>query len=172
MIRVVTLVGMPGVGKSKIGSEMARMLEYAFIDTDKVISRETGRPIQSVLEEKGIPAFLDYEALVLAQIQCVRSTIVSPGGSSVLRNDGMAHLASLGPIVYLMDTLDNIRARIPNIDTRGIVGMGNDGLEGVFRERDPLYRRWASVTFQIPNGFPFRVTVKEVAQRLIAALGI
>lgn len=40
----ITLIGMPGCGKSTLGVILAKALAYDFIDTDLMLQRSRGRP--------------------------------------------------------------------------------------------------------------------------------
>jgi shikimate kinase len=93
--------------------------------------------------------------------------VLATGGSAVFCTQGMAHLSRSMTMVYLYDTVQRIEKRIPNIKTRGIVGYSeSDGLSAVFAQRDPLYRQWADLVFDLPIGFPRYPSVKQVADCL------
>ena len=57
----VTLIGMPGSGKSTVGVLLAKALGYDFLDTDLLLQRREGMYLQDILERRGIEAFLDAE---------------------------------------------------------------------------------------------------------------
>ena len=57
----VTLIGMPGSGKSTVGVLLAKALGYGFLDTDLVIQQQEGALLQEILDEKGVPYFLDAD---------------------------------------------------------------------------------------------------------------
>ena len=48
----VTLIGMPGSGKSTVGVLLAKALGYGFLDTDLVIQQQEGALLQEILDEK------------------------------------------------------------------------------------------------------------------------
>jgi len=156
---------MPGVGKSKIGMALATQLQCRFIDTDKVIIREYGQPLIEIVTALG-DGFAAVEDRTLGAITPSDHLIISPGGSAIFCEAGMAHIASFATIVYLVDSVERIERRIPNLTTRGIVGLTDGGLRAVFAQRDPLYRHWATSVYVVPSGFPFHPSVKEVAARL------
>ena len=55
----------------------------------------------------------------------------------------MEKLSRIHTIIYLEDTLENITARVRNMDTRGIVGLSKKSFEELYKERCPLYEKHA-----------------------------
>ena len=49
----LTLIGMPGAGKSTIGIILAKNLGFGFIDTDVLIQINQKKTLQQILDEKG-----------------------------------------------------------------------------------------------------------------------
>jgi shikimate kinase len=75
-----------------------------------------------------------------------RRCVIAPGGSAVYYPRGMAALKRLGPVVYLRVSLAELKKRLPDWSSRGVVCRGGTSLSALFRERSPLYRRYADVT--------------------------
>ena len=48
----ITLIGMPGAGKSSIGVVLAKVLGYQFIDSDLIIQREEKRTLSEIIEQE------------------------------------------------------------------------------------------------------------------------
>ena len=57
----ITLIGMPGSGKSTVGVLLAKALGFGFLDTDLVIQQQEGALLQDILDRRGVPYFLDAE---------------------------------------------------------------------------------------------------------------
>ena len=57
----VTLVGMPGSGKSTVGVLLAKFLGYGFLDVDLIIQQREGALLQDILDRRGGVPFLDAE---------------------------------------------------------------------------------------------------------------
>ena len=58
---IVSLIGLPGVGKSTVGRRLAKHLNVPFTDCDSVLERRIGEPIASFFEREGEEVFRDAE---------------------------------------------------------------------------------------------------------------
>lgn len=141
----LTLIGMPGSGKSTVGVVLAKTLGFSFLDVDLVIQERQGALLQELLNRHGDQGFLDLEGETIRSLSPKR-TVLAPGGSCVLREFAMAHLQSLGPIVYLRLSYPALEGRIHNLATRGIAFAPGQTLKDVYDQRRPLYERWADLT--------------------------
>ena len=75
MKKNVTLIGMPGSGKSTVGVVLAKVLGYHFVDSDLVIQEQTGKLLHELITEYGDEGFLKIENKVNAGLQVERSVI-------------------------------------------------------------------------------------------------
>ena len=64
----VSLIGMPGGGKSTVGRLLARRLGVPFSDSDAVIERQIGCSIRDFFEAEGEERFRDIEQDVIAEL--------------------------------------------------------------------------------------------------------
>lgn len=160
----IILIGMFGSGKSTVGRIIADKLRYTLVDTDLLIERKYKKPLQRVLDELGMKGFMGMEDKTLQDIQ-TRRCVVAPGGSSVYYPKGMAHLRKLGPVVFLKVDLREILKRIPDISNRGTVRRGGDSIPALYRERAPLYRKYADIIVDA-NSQNWQKTAAEVIKAL------
>lgn len=142
---------MPGSGKSTVGVLLAKALGYLFDDVDLLISRRAGKPLQKILDEDGLEYFLRLEEELGSTLAADR-TVIATGGSMVLSEKAMAHLKSMGEVVFIDVPFAEIERRVTNIKTRGIVFHPNETLADVYRERLPLYERYADRTLHVGAG--------------------
>ena len=161
----ITLIGMPGSGKSTVGVLLAKALGYQFIDTDLVLQQREGALLQDILDQRGVEAFLDAEEAAVKALDCTRA-VIAPGGSVVCRPGGMARLKELGPVVYLHVPLSELERRVDNITTRGIAMAPGQTLADVYAAREPLYRKYADLTVDVTGGNTLEQTVAAVVARL------
>jgi len=80
----LTLTGMMGVGKSTIGKNLAKKLNYNFIDVDKIIEAKEGRSINSIFKNESESYFRKIENdITLAELK-KRNSVISLGGGAFL----------------------------------------------------------------------------------------
>ena len=160
----LSLIGMPGSGKSTVGRLLANRLGWRLIDVDDVIKQRHGVTVLGdVLTRLGREAFLDAEADAVCSLDGP-GVVAAPGGSVVYRERAMAHLRQLGPIVYLELSLDELAPRLGDLVARGVAG-NEGGLPALFAERAPLYARFATHAVSAAGD-----SAQAVADRVIRAL--
>lgn len=142
----IIFVGMPGSGKSTLGVLFAKAEMYAFCDTDLLIQQKEKLPLFKIIEKKGLSGFLETESQVVSSMQGYHRTVIATGGSVVLSDRAMQHLRRNGIIVYIKLPCEEIKARVRNITTRGIVMSSGETLEDIYNERVPLYEKYADIT--------------------------
>ncbi len=146
----ITLIGMPGSGKSTIGIVLAKALGYTFIDTDILIQNQENRLLQRIIEDDGISRFLNIESRVITSCD-YEKCVIATGGSAVLLENTMNYLSNMGSIVFLKLNLKNITERINNIQTRGIIMDKEQTLKDIYEIRMPLYEEYADIIVDCNN---------------------
>ena len=136
----VTLIGMPGSGKSTIGVILAKALRYEFLDSDLLIQKQEKRKLSEIIER-----FKEIENRVNADIH-VTDTVIAPGGSVIYCEEAMEHLKSIGKVVYLKLSLESLSKRLGNLKGRGVLLKEGQSLKDLYEERVPLYEKYADIT--------------------------
>ena len=138
----ITLIGMPGAGKSTLGVVLAKVLGYQFLDSDLLIQKQEKMRLHEIIEKKGIDGFKEVENRVNASIQA-EHTVIATGGSIVYCEEAMQHFRSIGKIVYLKLSYETISKRLGDLHFRGVVLKEGQNLKNLYDERIPLYEKYA-----------------------------
>lgn len=142
MKNCIALIGMPGAGKSTVGQWLADRLHLRFVDTDDLIVRKAGAPLQAIIETAGLDALRAREEEALLSLTDVPA-VIATGGSAVYSAKGMAHLGALARIFYLQcDPAIAVR-RMGDHAGRGIVKAPGQTIAELHREREQLYLAYA-----------------------------
>lgn len=160
----ITLVGMPGSGKSTVGVLLAKALGYGFLDTDLVIQQREGALLQDILNTHGVDYFLDVEESAICGVEGTHQ-VISPGGSVVCRDHAIAHLHNISTVVYLDIPLSTLEARIENMTTRGIAMEEGQTLSDLYAFRTPRYAKYAHHSIQSGT-----LTIEETVAAVLTAL--
>lgn len=162
----IVLIGMPAAGKSTVGVLLAKSCLKDFIDTDLIIQRKYDCTLSEIIEKEGTEAFLKKENDVICSLKCF-SSVVATGGSAVYGEQAMLHLRENGVVVYLKLSLKEITKRIGNIKTRGVAMKNGTDLLELYKEREPLYNKYADVIIDCEN-LTAEQAVDEILEKLRA----
>lgn len=162
--RNIILIGMPAVGKTTIGKRIAAAASLTFLDTDRIIEAETGADIPSLIRDNGTEGFLAIENRVCSSID-VTDCIIATGGSVVYGEDAMRQLSGIGTVVYLKLAYPLLQKRLRTPRERGVVLRRGQSLYDLYRERVPLYEKYADIVIDERTCYP-----TQTAERVYRAL--
>jgi shikimate kinase len=156
---LLSLVGLPGSGKTTVGRQLARRLGLGFVDSDHAIEAKLGCSIREFFEREGEPKFRDIEAEVLDTLTTGDNNVVSTGGGAVLRPVNRQNLHSRGKVIYLKSTPEELYRRLRHDTNRPLLQVSDPmgRLRELFEQRDPLYREVAH--FVLETGRPSVATL-------------
>ncbi len=157
----ITLIGMPGAGKSTVGELLAKSLQFELIDTDDLLCLQQQRTLQNIVDKDGYMQLRRFEEQAILSIEA-KKTVISTGGSAVYSAVAMQHLSSLSKIIYLSVPYEIIAERIKNLDTRGLAKQPDQSLHDLYLERTELYEKYAEITVAAD------MTAELVAEKIIA----
>ena len=160
----IILIGMPGSGKTTIGTELSEKIGYGYIDSDSVLVAREGKRLNEILADVGREAFLDIEAKVNSEL-CASRCIIATGGSVIYRDGAMQKLKEMGKIVYLKYPYEVIVSRLGDLKKRGVALKDGFTLKDLYEERIPLYEKYADLSVELGDN-PVSVTVNTVLKAL------
>ena len=141
----LSLVGMPGCGKTTVGRHLARQLNLAFADSDQVIESRIGMPIRDFFAQEGEERFREIEQSIIDELTQRDDQVLATGGGAVLRPSNRDALHSRTHVLYLRASAEELARRLRHDTQRPLLQVADplQRLRELFRERDPLYRRTA-----------------------------
>lgn len=160
----IVLIGMPGAGKSTVGVILAKVLGMNFIDSDLIIQEQEGRLLKDIIKKEGLQGYIDIENQVNKDIS-VENTVIATGGSVVYCTDAMEHFRQSTKVVYIKLSYDAISKRLGNIRQRGVVLRDGQTLLDLYKERIPLYEKYAHITVDSEG-----LGVEELMERISIAV--
>ncbi len=141
---VVTLIGMPGSGKTSAGRALAAALGWAFTDTDELVVELHGLPLKDMVATGGEAALRRAEREAVRTLPRRTPCVIATGGSVVYSKRAMAHLRRLGPVVWLTVPPDILSKRIGDPHARGVLMGSHLNIASLAHAREPLYARYAT----------------------------
>ena len=122
MEKNLTLTGMMGVGKTTVGKRLAKKLNYAFVDVDKIIEKQEGQSISSIFKNKGENYFRKLEAQQTIKELKKDSSVISLGGGAFL-NSIIRQSSKKYSISFWLDVpVDTLLKRLKKSKNRPVLG--------------------------------------------------
>lgn len=163
----ISLVGLPGSGKSTVGRYLSRRLDIPFFDCDLEIEHQIGCSIRDYFERSGEESFRDIEASVVRRLTLLPAGVISTGGGAVGRADNREILHASSRVIYLHSTPDEVFRRLRHDQSRPLLQVADPmgRLRDMYSVRDPLYREAAHIV--IETGRP---SVSSLVNTIVAKL--
>lgn len=147
------LVGMPGCGKTTLGTLLASRLGRRFADADEEVVRQSKSSIPEIFARFGEEEFRRRETAALASLGQQSSLVLATGGGAVTREENLPLLRQNGVVIHV---------------TRALSALPREGrplsagdLSAMWQTRAPLYRKFADAEVE-NSGTP-----EETARRIL-----
>lgn len=163
--RGITLIGMPTCGKSTIGKILAAKLGYEFLDVDRQMEAVEGMDLPTIIRTKGDEYVLDLEYSVVKDRDLDGVLVSTPG--SVIYGKSRPTLRAKTYVIYIKIPLSEVAKRLGSDNKRQgeIIGIREKGIEGLYKERTPLYEDWAHYVLEYSGQSP-----RQMADEIIGLL--
>jgi shikimate kinase len=112
MFKNIILTGFMGVGKTSVGTRLAKDIGYTFVDTDDLIEADQAIKITDIFSTFGEPYFRDVETRIIREVMGRENQVVSTGGGAVVRDENRAAFKKAGFVVCLTARPEVIFERI------------------------------------------------------------
>ena len=142
----IILIGMPGCGKTTVGTHLAKLLDRAFVDADTAVIEASGMTIPEIFANEGEDGFRTRESQVLATLGKASGLVIATGGGCVMRPENYRLLHQNGTLVWL-------QRDIGDLPTEGRPLSQSNRLTELYRIRRPMYEAFSDLTAD-NNGDP------------------
>lgn len=134
------LIGMMGVGKTTVGKQLARELNYRFFDTDTVIEQVAQKSVNEIFTTEGENSFRQLESQVLSELSAYTRLCIATGGGIVQERLNWSYLQQ-GLIVWLDAPVELLVSRLATDSTRPLLQTPNpaERLQQLLDQRRSLY---------------------------------
>lgn len=136
-----------GCGKSTSGKQLAKFLNFEFIDTDKLFESQEKISIPEYFEKFGEKSFRKIEQSILKSFDKEKNTIVATGGGTPCFYDNMEYMRSTGITVYLQLSPSLLCKRLlnsynirPKVKNKNPIEL-KDWIDNLIQERTPYYKK-------------------------------
>ena len=159
MDKSITLIGMPGCGKTTIGKLLSKKLNYQFIDIDSYIEEKQGKTIDEIFKN-GEEYFRNIETEACRELGEIKNSIISSGGGVVKRYINIEYLKRESIVIFIDRPLIQILNDIDD-KKRPLLANGKEVLYKLYDERYELYKKYCD--YRIKN----IVSLEEVIDKML-----
>ncbi len=165
----VTIVGMMGVGKTHIGTKLAKKLGRDFFDSDDLIVKEQNQTIAQIFEKYGEKKFRELETQKITELLGNDNCIISTGGGALLCPKTLQAIQDKSISIWLKSDVESIFQRIKNDKSRPLLRCDDvkNKLQSLLNNRERLY---AKADIHINN--PLSARANNIVEQIIQELSI
>jgi len=129
LLNTITLIGLPGSGKSACGKILAGLLNWKFLDTDSCIEAQCGQSIPQLFKTQGEAHFRQLETALLDDL--VRTSmqsglVLATGGGLPVAPGNFEKLTEMGAVVYLQCATSCLAERLKDSTHRPVLKISPD----------------------------------------------
>lgn len=162
----VILTGFRATGKSVVGSLLAALLGYRFIDTDEELSATMHCSVAEYVREHGWTSFRKLERELLDHLALMSHVVVATGGGAVLHQEEWQNFRKESLVVWLQADARTISKRLqvdpaserqrPSLTANGTI----EEVESVLAEREKSYREGSDVAIDTTDKSPEEIAAQ------------
>ena len=147
----IFLIGFMGSGKSTLGAQLARRMDYQFIDMDHLIEETAEMSIPEIFNEHGEEVFRKWEYDILHELCRREKLVISTGGGAPCHSNMMDLMNTHGTTIYLKLSPEALKTRLIQSSAERPLIMGKsepellDFIKSLLEKRELFYERAAHI---------------------------
>ncbi len=165
----ITLIGYRCTGKTEVGKEVAKALEFRFIDTDEWIEKDAGITISQLVSKYGWQEFREIEKKVIHRASGQQNAVICTGGGAIINSENTQNLKKNSIVFWLGARPEIILKRMQNdkkTDTQRPDLTGRDDtlkeIEETLKERIEKYESASDCKIDTSD-----ITKEEVTEKIL-----
>ena len=142
-LKIISIVGLMGVGKTTLGHKLAKKLQLYFVDSDLEIEERTRLSINKIFTSKGEKFFRQIESEIISElIERDEDMVLSLGGGAFINEQTRQLLLERTLVVWLHAPIEEILYRVSGKISRPLLNGQNRRkiLEDLIKKRYPIYK--------------------------------
>ncbi len=139
----LVIIGMPGCGKSHVGSLCAKAMGRSVVDVDSEIVKRQKRTIADIFEKEGEEVFRGIESDMCAELGKLSGAVICTGGGAVLRNKNVQALSQNGIVIFLQRDIENLQ-----LGNGRPLSTDMQAVKKIYEKRLGLYKAAADATVE------------------------
>ena len=158
----LVLLGMMGVGITKIGKFVAKKLNRKFFDIDRIIEEKNNMKIVDIFATKGETFFRSEEELISLECLKKNNSVISLGGGSFVNDKIRDKVLTSSVSFWIVVKNEVIKNRLKNNKNRPLVNKyGIKNIDELIKQRKKYY---SQADFMINCE---KLTLKEISDKII-----
>lgn len=143
----IFLIGFMGCGKSTVGRNLARALNWKFIDLDQFIQEQEGLSITEIFSQQGEEVFRMLEKNALEKVATIENVVIATGGGAPCHHNNLGRMKETGLTIYLKLEPEGLLERLlPARKSRPLIANKSDNelllfIREKLAEREPFYNQ-------------------------------
>ena len=142
--RNICIMGLMGSGKSVIGKDLSKILNFEFYDTDKEIEQNAKKSISEIFKENGEAYFRSLEEKICIKLLNQNNCVISLGGGSIINKKIRKSIKQNSYSIYLQVKLNNLVNRLKSSKKRPLLNKNESKIEilrKLYEERQKFYEK-------------------------------
>ena len=142
--RNICIIGLMGSGKSIIGKDLSKYLNFKFYDTDKEIELKENKTINSIFKQDGELYFRKIEEKICLKLLDKDDCVISLGGGSIINKKIRQAIEENSYSIYLKVNLNNLLKRLKLSKKRPLLNLNinrKKTLENLYNDRRKFYEK-------------------------------
>ncbi len=161
----IYFIGYRASGKTTVGKNLAKMLNYKFLDTDQEIVWQSQLEIADIVKKYGWDFFRKKEKAIINSINPADNLIISLGGGAIIDSDNARTIKQNGTVIFLKTSPNIIKKRLltdantkknrPSLsgaDTQNSLHNNTiNEVDKILAKREPIYNNISNIIINTDN---------------------